>query len=211
MSFKDKLFGKKPKTRDQAISEIRATINNLIVKSKGYEQQAVRAREAAKAYLKAGDRKGAELALRRYLFYRGALNRYAGFIENLEARLFAITQANDIIQVKNSIETAGKLMESIMKVASSDDIMEMMVQHEHMMEEIDRSGEILSSPPRTGVEGVDISAELDKLEAEIALEGTKEPEVPAEAPVPEKSRLLEELEKAKRELDEEEKKVEEKE
>ncbi|MBS7248481.1 MAG: Snf7 family protein [Candidatus Jordarchaeales archaeon] len=211
MSFKDKLFGKKPKTKDQAISEIRATINSLIVKSKRYEQQAARARETAKAYLKAGNRKGAELALRRYHFYLGALNRYAGFIENLEARLFAIEQAHDIVQVKESVEAAGKLMESAMKLASSDDIMEMTVRHEQMMEEIDRSGELLSSPLSTGMEGIDVSAELDRLEAEIALEGVKEPEVPSETPVPEKSQLLEELEKARRELDEEEEKTGEKE
>lgn len=205
MSLKDKLFGKKPRTKDQVISEIRATINNLIVKSKRYEQQATRARETAKAYLRAGNRKGAELALRRYHFYLGALNRYAGFIENLEARLFAIEQAHDIVQVKESVEAAGRLMESAMKLASSDDIMEMTVQHEQMMEEINRSGELLSAPLSTGIEGVDVSAELDKLEAEIALEGVREPEVPSEAPIPDKSKLLEELEEAKKELEKEEK------
>ncbi|MBS7288789.1 MAG: Snf7 family protein [Candidatus Freyarchaeota archaeon] len=211
MSLKDKLFGKKPKTKDQAISEIRATINNLIVKSKRYEQQAVRARETAKAYLKAGNRKGAELALRRYHFYLGALNRYAGFIENLEAHLFAIEYTRDVVKVKENVEAAGRLMESAMKLASLDEIMEMSVQHEKMMEEINRSGELLSAPLSVGIEDVDVSAELDKLEAEIALEGIREPEVPSEEPIPDKSKLLEELEEAKKELNEEEKKTGEKE
>ncbi|MEM1659359.1 MAG: Snf7 family protein [Candidatus Jordarchaeales archaeon] len=213
MSFREKLFGKRAKTKDQVISEIRATINSLIVKSKRYEQQALKARETAKAYLKAGNRKGAELALKRYYFYLGALNRYAGFIENLEARLFAIEQAHDIVQVKESVEAAGRLMESAMKLASSDDIMEMTVQHEQMMREIDRSGELLSSPIGFGIEDVDVTAELNKLEAEIAMEGVAEPEVPSEPPIIEKQQLLEELEEAKKELEgvKKEKKAEEKE
>ena len=205
MSLKDKLFGKRPKSRDQIISEIRATINNLIAKSKRYEQQARRARETAKMYLRAGNRKGAELALRRYHFYLNALNRYAGFIENLETRLFAIEQAHDIVQVKESVAAAGKIMEDAMKLASSDEIMEMTIRHEQMMEEIDRSGELLSSPVSVG-EGIDVSAELDKLEAEIALEGVKEPEVPTEPPIPDKEVLLEDLESLRKELEEGEKK-----
>ncbi len=205
MSLRDKVFGKKPKTKDQVISEIRATINTLIVKSKRYEEQAAKARKTAKEYLKAGNRKGAELALRRYHFYLGALNKYAGYIENLETRLLAIEQAHDLVQVNESIRSARRLMEDAVKLINTDIMVEERVQDEQMIEEISRGGDILSTPLDVGMENVDVSSELDRLEAEVALEGVAEPEVPSEPPILDKSRLLEELESAKKELEDEEK------
>jgi len=212
MSIKDILFGKRPKDKDEIIAALRGNINRLTLRSRNYERKAIEERNKAKKYLKMGNRSMATFALRKYRRYQNFLNKYTAFIENLETRLIAIEEAHDVSELKQAFELAGAELENARKLANSEEILEMMIKQEEAMHEIERSSEILATPAEMGVEeSGDIEKELNRLEAEIALEGIEEPAVPEGDIISEKSSLAAELEDLKRELAESSKKTKEKE
>jgi hypothetical protein len=206
MSIKDMLFGKRPKNKDEIIASLRGNINRLTLRSRNYERKAIEERNKAKQYLKMGNRGLATFSLRKYRRYTNFLNKYTAFIENLETRLIAIEEAHDVSELKEAFELAGVELEKARQLANSEEILEMMIKQEEAVHEIERSSEILATPTEMGVEeSGDIDRELNRLEAEIALEGIEEPRVPENVPerdvVAEKASLASELEDLKRELE----------
>ncbi len=201
MSFKDILFGKRPKDKDEIVASLRGNINRLTLRSRNYERKAIEERTKAKRYLKMGNRKMATFSLRKSRRYQNFLGKYTAFIENLETRLIAIEEAHDVSELKEAFQLAGAELENAAKLANSEEILEMMIKQEESMHEIERSSEILATPSEMGTEEfADIESELNRLEAEISLEGLEEPMVPEGDIVAEKSSLASELEDLKREL-----------
>ncbi|WXG41226.1 MAG: Snf7 family protein [Candidatus Freyarchaeum deiterrae] len=202
MSFKDILFGKRPKDKDEIIASLRGNINRLTLRSRNYERKAIEERTKAKQYLKMGNRNMATFSLRKYRRYENFLGKYTAFIENLETRLIAIEEAHDVSELKGAFQLAGVELDNARKLANSEEILEMMIKQEEDMHEIERSSEILATPTEMGVEETgDVDRELNRLEAEIALEGVEEPKVPQTDTIAEKSSLASELEDLKKELD----------
>jgi hypothetical protein len=202
MSIKDILFGKRPKDKDEIIAQLRTSINRLTLRSRNYERKAIEERNKAKQYLKMGNKGMATFALRKFRRYQNFLGKYTAFIENLETRLIAIEEAHDVSELKEAFELAGAELENARKLVNSEQILEMMIKQEEAMHEISRSSDILATPSEMGVEEAgDIESELNRLEAEIALEGIEEPKVPQGDIITEKSSLASELEDLKRELE----------
>ncbi|MBS7250593.1 MAG: Snf7 family protein [Candidatus Freyarchaeota archaeon] len=202
MSIKDILFGKRPKNKDEIVAQLRTSINRLTLRSRNYERKAIEERNKAKQYLKMGNKGMATFALRKFRRYQNFLGKYTAFIENLETRLIAIEEAHDVSELKEAFELAGAELENARKLVNSEQILEMMIKQEEAMHEISRSSEILATPSEMGVEEAgDIESELNRLEAEIALEGIEEPKVPQGDIITEKSSLASELEDLKRELE----------
>ncbi|MBS7648194.1 MAG: Snf7 family protein [Candidatus Freyarchaeota archaeon] len=202
MSIKDILFGKRPKNKDEIVAQLRTSINRLTLRSRNYERKAIEERNKAKQYLKMGNKGMATFALRKFRRYQNFLGKYTAFIENLETRLIAIEEAHDVSELKEAFELAGAELENARKLVNSEQILEMMIKQEEAMHEISRSSDILATPSEMGVEEAgDIESELNRLEAEIALEGIEEPKVPQGDIITEKSSLASELEDLKRELE----------
>ncbi len=202
MSIKDILFGKRPKNKDEIVAQLRTSINRLTLRSRNYERKAIEERNRAKQYLKMGNKGMATFALRKFRRYQNFLGKYTAFIENLETRLIAIEEAHDVSELKEAFELAGAELENARKLVNSEQILEMMIKQEEAMHEISRSSEILATPSEMGVEEAgDIESELNRLEAEIALEGIEEPKVPQGDIITEKSSLASELEDLRRELE----------
>ncbi|MFB0561636.1 MAG: Snf7 family protein [Candidatus Lokiarchaeia archaeon] len=212
MSFKDILFGKRPKDKDDIVASLRGNINRLTLRSRNYERKAIEERTKAKKYLKMGNRKMATFSLRKSRRYQNFLSKYTAFIENLETRLIAIEEAHDVSELKEAFQLAGAELENARKLANSEEILEMMIKQEEIMLDIERSSEILATPSEMGAEEFgDIESELNRLEAEISLEGIEEPSVPEGDIISEKSSLAAELEDLKKELSGSSKKSKEKE
>lgn len=212
MSFKDILFGKRPKDKDDIVASLRGNINRLTLRSRNYERKAIEERTKAKQYLKMGNKSMATFSLRKSRRYQNFLSKYTAFIENLETRLIAIEEAHDVSELKEAFALAGAELENASKLANSEEILEMMIKQEELMHNIERSSEILATPSEMGAEEAgDIDVELNRLEAEIALEGLEEPRVPESDIISEKSSLASELEDLKRELSSGSKKSKEKE
>lgn len=202
MGIKDMLFGKRPKSKDEIIASLRGNINRLTLRSRNYERKAIEERNKAKQYLKMGNRNLATFSLRKYRRYSNFLNKYTAFIENLETRLIAIEEAHDVSELKEAFQLAGIELEKARQLANSEEILEMMIKQDEALHEIERSSDILATPAEMGVEeSGDIDRELNRLEAEIALEGVEEPKVPEGDLITEKSSLASELEDLKRELE----------
>ncbi len=202
MSIKDILFGKRPKNKDEIIAQLRTSINRLTLRSRNYERKAIEERNKAKQYLKMGNKGMATFALRKFRRYQNFLGKYTAFIENLETRIIAIEEAYDVLELKEAFELAGAELENARKLVNSEKILEMIIEQEEAMRDISRSSDILATPSEMGVEEAgDIESELNRLEAEIALEGIEEPKVPQGDIITEKSSLASELEDLKRELE----------
>ena len=171
------LFRKKP-SYAEILERIEDSIAIFQKRSQNYELKSLTFRNAAKQHLRIGQRELARSSLKRWYFYHKFADRYMNYAQNLESRLMAIQEAQAIGDLKRAIQLTGQALESVQ--TNNKQLLEMMIRQEEIMRELDQAADMLAA----GEEDFDVTEELNKLEAEIALEETlgAGEEVPAESP-----------------------------
>jgi len=104
--FLDKLFGKKTKSEDETIAELRATINRLQLRAKELDKRAKVSREQAKELIRMGNKEGAKFQLKRWYRYVQLFNRYSRQIASLEDAIATIETARDSVEMSRALATA---------------------------------------------------------------------------------------------------------
>jgi len=203
--FLEKLFGKKTKSEDETIAELRATINRLQLRSKELDKRAKMSREQAKKLLRMGNKEGAKFQLKRWFRYVQLFNRYSRQIASLEDAIATIETARDSVEMSKALSTALNALRQAREIASPEKAMELMVRMDQTMQEIESTSQIFSEGfEAAGEEDKSIERELEKLEAEVMLEAAGElPKIPAKTEKVEE--IEEEVKKLREETSEEEK------
>ncbi|MHA1231312.1 MAG: Snf7 family protein [Candidatus Helarchaeota archaeon] len=205
MSVFKKLFpGKKPKKED-AIAELRASINKLELRQKVFAKRAADSHKRARQYLRAGNKKAAKQYLARWSKFQKMANRYTAFTNRLEDRIIALEEAADIKTLTAAMELASKELQAARKIVSSERALEISLETEESIAEIERVGDIFETAiGGDELEDLDVERELNRLEMEDQLEAAGMiPEVPDTEPVAtKKKQLKDQIEELKRSLEE---------
>jgi len=167
----DRLFPKKKNTRDQTITELRATINKFTLRSRHYNNKSIESKELAKQFLRQGNKEAAKIQLRRWQRYKLWFNRYQKQIGSLEDAIEMIQAAEDTVAMGKALELGLGELQEASKIMSQEKAMETMMKTEQLMEEVDRTSEVLSEQFDVGdMDDIDIDKEFQKIQNEIAIE-----------------------------------------
>ena len=205
MSFFRKLFPKKKESRDEAVTEMRATINKMTLRVRGFERKAGDSKQRAKEFVRQGNATGARTHLRKWKRYTTWMNRYHRQVGSLEDVIDMIETARDTAEMGRAMELGLEQLEQARQLMSSEKATEVMVKTEQLVDEIERTSEMLSAQALDEGEDIDVERELTKLQEEVAIE-EELPEVPTEKEVTvaekKKDKIRKELEDIKKGLKE---------
>ena len=206
MSVFKKLFPGKKVNKEDAIAELRASINKLELRQKVFTKKATDTHKRARQYLKSGNKQLAKQYLSRWAKFQKMSNRYTAFCNRLEDRIMALEEAADIQTLTSAMDLASKELQSARKIVSSEKALEISLETEESIAEIERVGDIFESAiGGDELEDLDVERELNRLEMEDQLESTGViPEVPEKEPVGTKKKQLQsQIDDLKRSLEEE--------
>ena len=205
MSFFRKLFPKKKESRDEAVTEMRATINKMTLRVRGFERKAGDSKQRAKEFVRQGNATGARTHLRKWKRYTTWMNRYHRQVGSLEDVIDMIETARDTAEMGRAMELGLEQLEQARQLMSSEKATEVMLKTEQLVDEIERTSEMLSAQALDEGEDIDVERELTKLQEEVAIE-EELPEVPTEKEVTvaekKKDKIRKELEDIKKGLKE---------
>jgi len=196
-----RIFGKK-RSKDESIAQIRSTINKLTFRSRSFERQAVEYYEKAKDSVKHRNKMAAKFYLGRWQRYQILMNRYDRMRASLEDSIQVIESASDDVDVYKGLESAAREISQVQKQVDVEKSIEQMAKTEELMREVDQTQEILSAGFGERVEESSVNGELEKLEAEVALEESGQlPRVPSTSKITEREEVIKDLEQLKKELE----------
>ncbi|TFF89565.1 MAG: hypothetical protein EU549_00200 [Promethearchaeota archaeon] len=205
MGFFKKLFPGKKVKKEDAIAELRASINKLELRQKVFTKRASDSHRRARQYLRSGNKKSAKQYLKRWSKFQKMSNRYTAFTNRLEDRIIALEEASDIQTLTSAMELASKELTAARNVVSSEKALEISLETEESIAEIERVGDIFETAiGGDELEDLDVDRELNRLEMEDQLESTGViPEVPAGEPVAtKKKQLKDQIDDLKKSLEE---------
>ena len=205
MSFFKKLFPGKKIQKEDAIAELRASINKLELRQKVFTKRASDSHRRARQYLKSGNKRSATQYLARWSKFQKMSNRYTTFTNRLEDRIIALEEAADIQTLTSAMELASHELQAARKVVSSERALEISLETEESIAEIERVGDIFETAiGGDELEDLDVERELNRLEMEDQLESTGIiPEIPASEPVTtKKKQLKDQIDDLKKSLEE---------
>lgn len=196
-----RIFGKK-RSKDESIAQIRSTINKLTFRSRSFERQAVEYYEKAKDGVRHRNKMAAKFYLSRWQRYQILMNRYDRMKASLEDSIQIIESASDDVDVYKGLESAAREILQLQKQVDVEKSMEQMARTEELMREADQTQEILSAGFGEREEESSVKGELEKLEAEVALEESGQlPKVPSTSRGTEREEIEKDLEQLKKELE----------
>ena len=205
MSFFKKIFPKKTQQkRDQIISQIRQSMNQMSLRSRKFGHQADQNRLKARKYIKT-NKALAKQYLGRYQKSQRLQKRYDTYIAKLEDRIFALEQAEDIKAMTDAMKGATVALKQAAVLINPQTAMELSVESQQAMADIDRAGEIFAEEEDLNLDEEELDAALEELEAEALLGEIEElPDVPADTtPVHAgKSKVKKQLEELRESIDE---------
>ena len=173
MSFFRKLFPKKKESRDEAVTEMRATINKMTLRVRGFERKAGDSKQRAKEFVRQGNATGARTHLRKWKRYTTWMNRYHRQVGSLEDVIDMIETARDTAEMGRAMELGLEQLEQARQLMSSEKATEVMLKTEQLVDEIERTSEMLSAQALDEGEDIDVERELTKLQEEVAIEEVK--------------------------------------
>ncbi|MHA1754878.1 MAG: Snf7 family protein [Candidatus Odinarchaeia archaeon] len=207
MNFLRKLLPKRKLKRDEAITEMRAAINQFTLRSRYFYNKSLESKKAAKELLKQGNVEAAKLQLKRWNRYRLWYNRYQKQIGSLEDTIDMIQAAEDVVTMGKALELGSSQLEEARKIMSSEKALETMEKTRSLMDEIEITSDMLSE--QIDLDETDdsiIEKEFEKLQNEIALEESVTlPKTPTSTEIEEfskKEKLKKEVEELKKEVTE---------
>jgi len=205
LGFLRKLFPKKKESRDEAVTEMRATINKMTLRVRGFERKAGESKQRAKEFVRQGNADGARTHLRKWKRYTTWMNRYHRQVGSLEDVIDMVETARDTAEMGRALELGLEQLEEARKLMSSEKATEVMLKTEQLVDEIERTSEMLSATALDEGEDIEVERELAKLQEEVAVE-EELPEVPTEKEVAvaekKKDKIRKELEDIKKGLKE---------
>ena len=171
MGILRKLFPKKKDSKDEAITEIRAAINQFTLRSRNYYNKSIDSREAAKRYLRQGNPEASKLQLKRWSKYNTQFNRYQKQVGSLEDAIEMIQSAEDAVTMNRALTIANSLLDQSNKILMSEKAMETMMKTQQLTEEIEMKSDLLSQQLDMDQydEGL-VDREFEKLQSEVAIE-----------------------------------------
>lgn len=205
MGFLRKLFPKKKESRDEAVTEMRATINKMTLRVRGFERKAGESKQTARELVRQGNTEGARTHLRKWKRYTTWMNRYHRQVGSLEDVIDMIETARDTAEMGRALELGLEQLEEARRLMSSEKATEVMLKTEQLVDEIEKTSEMLSATALDEGEDIDVERELAKLQEEVAIE-EELPEVPSEKEIvaaeTKKDKIRKELEDIKKGLKE---------
>ncbi|MFX0097609.1 MAG: Snf7 family protein [Candidatus Hodarchaeota archaeon] len=179
MGFLRKLFPKKKESKDEAVTEMRATINKMTLRVRGFERKSGESKQKAREFVRQGNLQGARTHLRKWKRYTTWMNRYHRQVGSLEDVIDMIETARDTADMGRALELGLEQLEEARRLMSSEKATEVMLKTEQLVDEIERTSEMLSAAALDEGEDIDVERELAKLQEEVAIE-EELPEVPTE-------------------------------
>ncbi|MFX1273804.1 MAG: Snf7 family protein [Promethearchaeota archaeon] len=216
MGLKKKLFPKKgvDENQDKMITQAKSHIQKLSLINKNYTRKAEISRKNAKIALKRGEKDRAKNFLIQYKQYSMKVDRAANMRIKIERQLDAIQEGKLILATGETMEGIKDELKDIAIRASPVKIAEISEEADAYVSEIEESAEILGGDLEIDL-GIDVTDELNQLETEMLLDqGGAMPTIPEEdleyiteeelpledAATLSKSKVQEEIEKLKKEL-----------
>jgi hypothetical protein len=121
---------------------------------------------------------------------------------SLEDSIQAIESASDDVEMYKALNLAAGELSQAQKLVDVEKSVEQIAKTESMMREVEQTSEILSSGLGVEEDQPNVDGELEKLEAEVALEESGQlPKVPATDRSSERREVEKELEQLKSELE----------
>ncbi|TFF86537.1 MAG: hypothetical protein EU551_01125 [Promethearchaeota archaeon] len=205
MGFFNKLFPGKKVKKEDAIAELRSSINKLELRQKVFTKRASDSHKRARQYIKSGNKKAATSYLKRWSKFQKMANRYTAFTNRLEDRIIALEEAADIQTLTSAMELASRELQSASKIVNSEKALEISLETEESIAEIERVGDIFETAiGGDELEDLDVERELNRLEMEDQLESAGMiPETPETEPVAtKKKQLKDQIDDLKKSLEE---------
>jgi hypothetical protein len=214
MGLRDKLFPKSnKKSKDEIITKAKRHIKLLSMRQKNYQKKAEISRKNAKIAMKRGEKNRAKMYLVNYKQYQAKVDRTNNLRLKIESKIGALEEGELIGETGELMGGMRDHLKDTAQKVSPEKIAKISGETEYYEEQIREAGEILGEDPLMDAE-YDVDAELEKLEAEVTLEGSGEmPEAPGGdleyisestvddvSEVDDKDKVKEEIKKLKEEL-----------
>jgi hypothetical protein len=196
-----RIFGKK-RSKDESVAQIRSSVNKLTFRSRSFERQATEYYEKAKDSVKHRNKMAAKFYLGRWQRYQTLMNRYDRMRGSLEDSIQAIESASDDVEMYKALDLAARELSQAQKLVDVEKSVEQIAKTESLMREVEQTSEILSAGLGEREEESGVDGELEKLEAEVALEESGQlPKVPSTTKTTEREEVEKDLERLKKELE----------
>jgi hypothetical protein len=196
-----RIFGKR-KSKDESVGQIRSSINKLTFRSRSFERQAMEYYEKAKDSVRHRNKTASKFYLGRWQRCQILMNRYDRMRASLEDSIQAIESASDDVEMYKALNLAAGELSQAQKLVDVEKSVEQIARTESIMREVEQTSEILSSGLGVDEDQPNVDGELEKLEAEVALEESGQlPKVPATDRSSERREVEKELEQLKSELE----------
>jgi hypothetical protein len=196
-----RIFGKR-KSKDESVGQIRSTINKLTFRSRSFERQSTEYYEKAKDSVRHRNKAAGKFYLSRWQRCQILMNRYDRMRASLEDSIQAIESASDDVEMYGALNLAAGELSQAQKLVDVEKSVEQIAKTESMMRDVEQTSEILSSGLGVDEDQPNVDGELEKLEAEVALEESGQlPKVPVTDRSSERREVEKELEQLKSELE----------
>ena len=214
MGLRDKLFPKSnKKSKDEIVTKAKRHIKLLSMRQKNYQKKAEISRKNAKIAMKRGEKNRAKMYLVNYKQYQAKVDRTNNLRLKIESKIGALEEGDLIGETGDLMGGMRDHLKDTAQKVSPEKIAKISGETEYYEEQIRESAEILGEDPLMDAE-YDVDAELEKLEAEVTLEGGGDmPEAPGGdleyisestvddvSEVDDKDKVKEEIKKLKEEL-----------
>lgn len=212
--MRDKLFPKSnKKSKDEIITKAKRHIKLLSMRQQNYQKKAEISRKNAKIAMKRGEKNRAKMYLVNYKQYQSKVDRANNLRLKIESKIGALEEGELIGETGDLMGGMRDHLKDTAQKVAPEKIAKISGETEYYEEQIKEAGEILGEDPMYDAD-FDIEADLEKLEAEVTLEGSGEmPEAPGGdleyisestvedvSEVGDKDKLKDEIKKLKEEL-----------
>jgi hypothetical protein len=196
-----RIFGKK-KSKDESVAQIRSAVNKLTFRSRGFERQALEYYEKAKDSVRHRNKMAGKFYLSRWQRCQTLMNRYDRMRASLEDSIQAIESASDDVEMYQALDLAAGELSRAQKLVDVEKSVEQIAKTESLMREVEQTSEILSSGLGVEEDQPNVDGELEKLEAEVAVEESGQlPKIPSGDKSLERKEVQEELDQLRNELE----------
>ncbi len=171
--FRGFLTGKKPSSSTETKAKLKRTINQMEVKIKNYQRQSNEQYELARTLLKAGNKIGAQQALKRRELYLTQVTNTYNKIANLQRTIDTLDISADNVTLTDTLSHAQTAIDANVEAASPEKTEEVMMSLEESIEMVSDMDEALTDTSITEI-GMDVEADdrismqMAELEAEMS-------------------------------------------
>jgi hypothetical protein len=201
------------KSKDEIITKAKRHIKLLSMRQQNYQKKAEISRKNAKIAMKRGEKNRAKMYLVNYKQYQSKVDRTNNLRLKIESKIGALEEGELIGETGDLMGGMRDHLKDTAQKVAPEKIAKISGETEYYEEQIKEAGEILGEDPMYDAD-FDIEADLEKLEAEVTLEGSGEmPEAPGGdleyisestvedvSEVGDKDKLKDEIKKLKEEL-----------